>query len=261
MQNKISNLSQKAKQLITTKLAQEQAKPDKEKLQKLLQAFIDLDSLMEVARKQNATIGLMILKHQLQKSSTELNAEILLKNYLNIINLPTTSSLLEEATELLPFLKIISLIPLMFMMTFGAVAPLLLMSPLFWIYLVVSALPLMATFCFDKPFSMSRWYHEMSNIEKILGYSMLLVGLFTLLVLATSSPPVITFGMIAIGLISVIVTSVLLIGHGQILYRKHEVLENATSSGRNLLSLFQSNNFEHHSNNVSDVIQGLRNIR
>lgn len=237
MLSKIKKLSALAQQAIASEILMHnegtQAYKD---LNALLAAYSQLDALIVAAEKQHATAGLVILSRQLHKTADELNAAEVLENFLSVLDLPATTSFNmnqdpfnEEPheTSRLNTAKLFSMAPLLFMVVMVAIMlPSLLMSPLPWLYLAISALPLLITYGFDKPFSMSRWYQEMAGIEKGLGYSILFFGAICLIAIACTVPPIATGLQIVMTTMSTLISGASLVQHSKHLQKKHEALKN-----------------------------------
>lgn len=233
MLTKIKEMSIQAQQALMVKfLEYDDSSQERQDLQVLLIAYRQLDALIMAAEIEHATAGLAILSRQLNRPSNELNAAVLLENFLKVLALPTktTFSLKQEPYEMnaLDTAKLLTILPLMFTVVMMAMmSPALLMSPMPWLYLAISALPLLITYALDNPFSMSRWYQEMAGIEKGLGYSILGFGIMGLLIGA--GLPEITLLALGMMLISTLISGLSLLQHSKHLQHKHEVLSEANA--------------------------------
>jgi hypothetical protein len=191
-------------------------------------AYVQLRHFIDAAEKQHATAGLLILSRQLHKNSAELNANDVMKNFLDVLTYQNkTTFSMNQQPHLMSGLntaKMFAMAPLLFMVPIiAAMLPALFLSPLPLLFLAISALPLLAVYAFDEPFSMSRWYQEMAGIEKTLAWVTLGLAAALVILLPTllSSIPLLTLGMTYAGML---ITGFSLLKHSQHLQAKHEAL-------------------------------------
>ncbi len=220
----VSKLSNKAKDEIFQKQQNISNQEIADRLSQSYQAFQDLDRLIELAHKNHAYVGMLILSRQLQQSSGSLNAAVLLKNFLNVFDLAARCDFERDYGSL----KFICSIPFAGMCTFTAILlPLLLLTPvaLPWLFLGISALPLLLIYAFEAPMSMSRWYQEMAILETALSILILSGGLLSVLATWSMLPLLTSALMIA----SIVICGAGLLLHSRVLNEKHENLSNSQS--------------------------------
>jgi hypothetical protein len=234
MLNDIKKISENAQRtLITNMMDYDENSQEYLELKNLHLAYAKLTLLIDTAEKQRATAGLLILSRQLHKNSTELNAVKLMENFLNVLDYSekTTFSMHQQPHLMgrLNAAKLFAMLPLLFMtVLISALLPALLVSPMPWLYLAISALPLLAVYAYDEPFSMSRWYQEMAGIEKVLAWSNL--GMAAILIIAFpalfQAIPLLALSMVYTGMLA---TGYGLLKHSEHLQAKHEALSAETT--------------------------------
>lgn len=246
----VRKLSLQAQDAISTQLQNE---PNNTSLHRLKAAFNDLNELIELAQKNHAYVGMLILSYQLKQSSTTLDATILLENFLNVLEYPKKTK-----DDFFLLFKCLSAVPFIYMTVIMVILlPLLLMSPVLlpWLFLGASALPLLLIYYFDNPFSMSRCYQEMANMEQAVAISVLTGALLSFSAVLPMLPVLTGVLMVT----SVVVVGAGLMLHSHILNNKHVQLceyqpKLASEYRNNLKSMFNAENPE-------PIIQELRNIK
>jgi hypothetical protein len=233
----LDNIKSISNQAITrlTQILESEADPvKKENIQASQNAYEQLLALIEHAEQQHATLGLGILSRQLnQTSAAELNATELMKNFLKVLEYPnkTTFSMNKQPHREtgLDISKQLAMLPLLFVVPIvSALLPALLASPVPWLLLIASAIPLLAVYAFfDEPLSMSRLYQEMAGIEAALAYVNLGMCIFMPFLLMAPEIPLLVAAMALTGLL---VTGLSLLKHSQILQEKHNNLDDKTNT-------------------------------
>jgi len=271
MLDNIKSISNQAITMLTQIQESERSPAEKENLQASKKAYEQLLSLIEHAEQQHATLGLGILSQQLnQTAAAELNATELMNNFLKVLEYPnkTTFSMKTEPGQesWLDFFKQMAMFPLIFgVLMVSPLLPALLVSPVPWLLLIASALPLLAVYAFfDEPLSMSRLYQEMAGIEKALAYSNL--GMCIAVTLPFLMSPEIPLLAAAIVLASLLVVGFSLLKHSQILQEKHINLDDKTNtiksnlddaSTKATLHRFFSSRTAHEEDTTYQTLQGI----
>lgn len=272
MLENIKLISKNALSALSALSALDSSAAQAEEIENLQKIYQQLLTFIEHAENQHATLGLIILSQQLNQTSAgeSLDAVKLIQNFSKVLSYPrqTTFSMNKQPREetALDVLKLLTMFPLICVVISLSVMPALLISPISWLCLIASTLPLLAVYAFaDEPLSMSRLYQEMAGIEKALAYCNLSMGTLMLIVLMSPEIPLLVTMMALNGLI---IVGLSLLQHSKHLQTKHEALSNSArnveSAISNLLpsvhSFFNQADQNPQAYQPNETYQALKNI-